>query len=113
MRRRTDVDPAGWSPPRGSRRRAKPGSRGLSQQPLGKRVAAWTSSGLVAVLVVATLAAYVKYRSFWDSIKRVDVAGLIGNQPPKLNNAENILLIGSGNSGGDARVGADVAGCQW
>ncbi len=75
------------------------------RQPLGKRVAAWTSIGLVAVLVVATLAAYVKYRSFWDSIKRVDVAGLIGNQPPKYNNAENILVLGS-----DTRVGQNGVG---
>ena len=112
MRRRTDVDPAGWSPPRGGRRRAQPRSRGLRQQPLRKRVAAWTSIGLVAVLVVATLAAYVKYRSFWDSIKRVDVAGLIGNQPPKLNNAENILVIGSDTRTGQHGVGGNLPGCK-
>jgi LCP family protein required for cell wall assembly len=66
----------------------------------------------VAVLVVATLAAYVKYRSFWDSIKRVDVAGLIGSQPPKLNNAENILLIGSDTRSGQRGVGGNVQGCK-
>ena len=50
---------------------------------------------VVAVLVAGALVAYAKYRSYWDSIQRVDVAGLVGRQPPKLNNAENILLIGS------------------
>jgi LCP family protein required for cell wall assembly len=55
---------------------------------------------VVAVLVAGALVAYAKYRGYWDSIQRVDVQGLVGRQPPKLNNAENILLIGS-----DTRVG--------
>ena len=55
---------------------------------------------MVAVLVAGALVAYAKYRSYWDSIQRVDVQALVGRQPPKLNNAENILLIGS-----DTRVG--------
>jgi LCP family protein required for cell wall assembly len=70
-----------------------------------EKVAAWTSVVVVGALVVGTLAAYAKYRSFWDSIKRIDVEGLVGKQPPKLNNAENILLIGS-----DTRVGQDGIG---
>jgi LCP family protein required for cell wall assembly len=64
------------------------------------------------VLVVATLAAYVKYRSFWDSIKRVDVAGLLGNEPPKYNNAENILVIGSDTRTGQNGVGGNLPGCN-
>jgi len=111
MSRRTDVDHAGWSAPRRSRRRQQPRSR-RSRQPFGKRIAAWTSIGLVAVLVVGVLAAYVKYRSFWDSIKRVDVTGLIGNQPPKYNNAENILLIGSDTRTGQDGIGGSVPGCD-
>jgi LCP family protein required for cell wall assembly len=103
MNRRTDVDDTGWSAPRRSRRRQAASRR--PKQPLGKRIAAWSSISLVGVLVVASLGAYIKYRSFWDSIKRVDVAGLIGNQPPKYNNAENILLIGS-----DTRVGQNGVG---
>jgi LCP family protein required for cell wall assembly len=55
---------------------------------------------MVAVLVAGALVAYARYRSYWDSIQRVDVQDLVGRQPPKLNNAENILLIGS-----DTRVG--------
>ena len=98
MRRRTDVDDADWNTPRRGRGAPEPVRR--SQRSLGRRITAWVAVGLVAVLVVGALGAYVKYRSVWDSIKRVDVSGLIGKQPPKYNNAENILLIGS-----DTRIG--------
>jgi LCP family protein required for cell wall assembly len=112
MSRRTDgVDHTGWSAPRRSGRRQPPQGRRPSQ-PLGKRVAAWTSIGLTAVLVVAALAAYAKYRSFWDSIKRVDVTGLIGSQPPKYNNAENILVIGSDTRAGQHGIGGNLPGCN-
>jgi len=66
----------------------------------------------VSILVVAVLAAYVKYRSFWDSIKRVDVTGLIGKQPPKYNNAVNILLIGSDTRTGQGGIGGNAPGCN-
>jgi LCP family protein required for cell wall assembly len=102
MSRRSDVSHARWSLPRSSRGPQQPRR---PRQPLGKRITAWTSIGVTAVLVIAVLAAYVKYRSFWDSIKRIDVTGIIGNQPPKLNNAENILVIGS-----DTRVGQNGIG---
>jgi LCP family protein required for cell wall assembly len=98
MRRRTDVDDADWNAPRRGRSAPEPVRR--SHRSLGRRITAWVAVGLVAVLVVGALGAYVKYRSVWDSIKRVDVSGLIGKQPPKYNNAENILLIGS-----DTRIG--------
>jgi LCP family protein required for cell wall assembly len=95
MTRRHDVDDdTGWGKPRGRRRGQRPKSR-RSRRSLGQRIAAYTSIAVVGVLVAGTLVAYAKYRSIWDSIKRIDVAGLVGNQPPKLNNAENILLIGS------------------
>ena len=97
MSRHTDVDDTARStPPR--RRRQAEGRR--TRYSLRQRAAAWTSVAVVAVLVAGALVAYAKYRSYWDSIQRVDVAGLVGRQPPKLNNAENILLIGS-----DTRVG--------
>ncbi len=98
MRRRTDVDDGDWNASRRGRPLPEPKRR--SRHSLGRRITAWVAVGLAAVLVVASLGAYVKYRSVWDSIKRVDVAGLIGNQPPKYNDAENILLIGS-----DTRIG--------
>src|ERR1039457_4053148 len=68
-------------------------------------------AGLVGVLVAAALGAYVQYRTVWDSIKRVDVISL-GKQPPKFNNAENILLLGSDpRTGGNGRIGGHV-GCN-
>jgi LCP family protein required for cell wall assembly len=106
MSRRNDVDHAGRKEPRRGRRGPQPKSR-RSRHSLGQRVAAWTSVALVGVLVAGALVAYAKYRSFWDSIRRVDVAGLIGPQPPKYTNAENILLIGS-----DTRVGQHGIGGQ-
>jgi LCP family protein required for cell wall assembly len=97
LSRHTDVDDTTRNTPH--RRRRQPEGR-RPRYSLGQRVAAWTSVALVAVLVAGALVAYGKYRSYWDSIQRVDVAGLVGRQPPKLNNAENILLIGS-----DTRIG--------
>jgi LCP family protein required for cell wall assembly len=103
MSRRT-MSQTRWSVARRGNRRQQPRGR-RPRLPLGKRIAAWTSIGVTAVLVIASLAAYVKYRSIWDSIKRVDVTGLLGNEPPKLNNAENILVLGT-----DTRVGQNGIG---
>jgi LCP family protein required for cell wall assembly len=110
MSRRNDVDDAGWKQPRRGRRGPQPHSR-RSRHSVGQRVAAWTSVALVGVLVAGALVAYAKYRSFWDSIRRVDVAGLIGPQPPKYTNAENILLIGSDTRVGQHGIGGQ-AGCN-
>ena len=62
------------------------------------RVLGWIAAGLAVVLVVASIGAYLKFRSVWDSIKRVSIAGL-GPQPPKLTSATNILVIGSDSPG--------------
>jgi LCP family protein required for cell wall assembly len=110
-RRNDEVDDTGWSQPRGRRRGQKSRSR-RSRRPrhsLAQRVLAWTSIAVVGVLVAGTLVAYAKYRSFWDSIKRVDVAGLVGPQPPKLNNSENILLIGSDTRVNQKGIGGSAA----
>jgi LCP family protein required for cell wall assembly len=104
------MSPARWG--RSLRSRGGQQSRRRPRQPFGKRIAAWTSIGLTAVLVLAVLAAYVKYRSIWDSIKRIDVTGLIGDQPRKLNNAENILVIGSDTRSGQHGIGGNVPGCN-
>ncbi len=109
MIRRHDVDDdPGWGKPRGRRRGQRPKIR-RSRHSLGQRIAAYTSVAVVGVLVVGTLVAYGKYRSIWDSIKRIDVAGLVGNQPPKLNDAENILLIGSDTRVGQGGIGGSAA----
>jgi LCP family protein required for cell wall assembly len=110
MSRHNDGDDTGWNQqPRSRRRghRSRPSGRAgrVAAHSLGYKVAAWTSVVLVGVLVAGSLVAYGKYRSIWDSIKRVDVAGLIGDQPPKYTNAENILVLGT-----DTRVGQDGIG---
>jgi LCP family protein required for cell wall assembly len=104
-RRRKNVEDTGWNqPPRSRRRGTRANGRG-PRHSLGQQIAGYTSVVLVAVLVAGSLVVYAKYRAFWDSIRRVDVAGIIGPQPPKFNNAENILLIGS-----DTRLGQDGVG---
>ena len=82
-----------WQPPRLGRGH---GSASRPRQSLMTRIAAWTSVGVVAVLVLAVLAAYVKYRAVWDSIGRVAVTDL-GIRPPRYTNALNILVFGSDN----------------
>src|SRR5215469_11725634 len=77
-----------------------PGGNGRARLSAGKRVAAWLSVAVVAIVVTAIVGVYFVYRSDYQSIKRIDISGIVGKQPPKLNNAENILLIGS-----DTRVG--------
>jgi LCP family protein required for cell wall assembly len=60
---------------------------------------------LLAVVVGGgVLAVYLKYRSAWDGIARVDVSGDLhtAKRPPADPNAENLLLIGS-----DTRVGVN------
>jgi len=120
MSRRNDGDDPGWSQQprsRRGRRRSRPSGHFASAgaHSIGYKVAAWTSVALVGVLVAGSLVAYGKYRSIWDSIKRVDVAGIIGNQPRKYTNAENILVLGTdtrvnqGGIGGNSSVGC---GCS-
>jgi LCP family protein required for cell wall assembly len=111
MSRRNDVDDTGWAGPRRRRRGQQPSSR-RPKHSLTQRIAGWTSVAVVSMLVAGGLVAYVKYRGYWDSIKRIDVAGLIGNQPPKLNNAENILLIGSDTRSGQDGIGGNQPGCN-
>jgi LCP family protein required for cell wall assembly len=77
---------------------------------LRMHVSAWVAITVVSVLVIAALGAYIKFRSVWDSIDRVDVTDL-GKRPPKLNNAINLLLIGSDSRGGaNKKFGAGVQG---
>jgi LCP family protein required for cell wall assembly len=117
MSRHNDGDDTGWNQqPRGRRRgrRSRPSGRAgrMAKHSMGYKVAAWTSVALVGVLVAGSLVAYGKYRSIWDSIKRVDVAGLIGDQPPKYTNAENILVLGTDTRVGQGGIGGNSSvGC--
>ncbi len=62
----------------------------------------WTSVAAVCLLVIGALAGYLKYRSVWDSIHRVNVTGL-GKRPPQYNNALNLLVFASGSTAGLTR----------
>lgn len=88
-----------------SRRRPWGGSRAR----LRRRIVAWASVSLTAVLVIAALGAYAEYRNVVDSIHHVAITGL-GPRPPKYTNALNILLIGSDSrAGANRRFGASLA----
>jgi len=106
MRHRNDLDDV--SPGIPGRGRRGDGRKRLST---GQKAGAALSVTLVTILVVAVLGLYLEYRSDWDSIKRIDIAGLVGNQPPKLNSAENILLIGSDTRAGQDGIGG-TTGCN-
>lgn len=111
MRHRNDpVGDSGNMP--WQRIREKPAKRGRKRLSTGQRVAGWLSIAVVTILVVAVLGLYIEFRSDFDSIKRIDVTGLLGNQPPKLNGAENILLIGSDTRSGQDGIGGTQSGCN-
>jgi len=70
----------------------------------------WIAAGLAICLAIGSIAAYLTFRSVWDSIKRVPLTGL-GPTPPKLNSAMNVLLIGSDSrSGPNRKFGAGITG---
>ncbi|MCP2343609.1 LCP family protein [Actinomadura rupiterrae] len=78
---------------------------------------AWRVLGVLSivmsvVLVAGSIAAYALWRRIDGQIGRENVTGqLPANRPPKLNNAMNILLIGSDSrAGANARYGTEVAG---
>jgi LCP family protein required for cell wall assembly len=87
--------------------RRRPGSR---QYSLGMMLAGWAAVGLAVVLVSGTLYGYAKYRNVLDGINQELIHGQ-GNEPPKLNNALNILVIGSDSrSGRNGKIGGQAPG---
>jgi LCP family protein required for cell wall assembly len=99
--------PAGRGPGRGPAKPPRPvkASRGL-------RLAGWFSVAAVSILVISTLGAYFKLRSEWDSIGHVTVNSQdLGKRPPKYNNAQNILMIGSDTrTGRNGTIGGEAIG---
>jgi LCP family protein required for cell wall assembly len=66
-----------------------------------KKVLAWTSGVLAAVVVIGVLGVYFVYRHLDANLHQVDISGVLGSQPVDLHpQAENILILGS-----DTRVG--------
>jgi LCP family protein required for cell wall assembly len=104
MRRHDDPGDQSWTGsgpvPAAKAGRPKPRRRSTSTLILG-------GLAVMVALVLAggSLAAYIKYRSVWDGISRINVSSdLHGKRPPADPNAMNILLIGS-----DTRVGKNGA----
>ena len=90
----------GWNPRRAA---------GSAKYSRGTLVSGWSAIAVTAILVIGTLAGYYKYRSILDGITHIAV-GDLGKRPPKLNNAMNILLIGSDSrSGANGAIGGRVA----
>jgi LCP family protein required for cell wall assembly len=76
----------------------------------GLQLTGWTAIGVAVILVSGTLYAYAKYRQVWDGINHEAISGQ-GNRPPKLNNALNILVIGSDSrSGRNGKIGGPAQG---
>lgn len=71
----------------------------------GRRIVGWVCVALSAIVVAACLVAYGAYLKLEGNINHQDVNAQIGpsGRPKKLNNAENILLVGS-----DSRSGANA-----
>ena len=122
MSRYDDPGDSGWSdsgPPRG--RRGPDGSatsaRGQGRRPRWLRGPSTSTlilgsvATLVALVMTAgSLTAYIEYRSVWDGINRISVAGdLTGKRPPADRHALNVLVIGSDSrSGVNGTIGGQV-----
>ena len=66
-----------------------------------RKILAWGSASLAALLVAVLVAGLALLRHFNGNIQQEDIRGLLGAQPVKLHpQAQNILVIGS-----DTRVG--------
>ncbi|MEV5569107.1 LCP family protein [Spirillospora sp. NPDC052269] len=71
----------------------------------GWRILGWVCIGLSAVMVAGSLTMYGVYRKMFGNIAHEDTNALVGpNRPKKLNNAMNILMLGS-----DSRAGANAS----
>ena len=91
---------------RGQRRGQSPGRTfGAGQYSTRTLVTGWSAIGLTCLLVATALVGYVKYRGILDGINHIAVTDL-GKRPPKLNNAMNLLVIGSDSrSGRNGKIG--------
>ena len=90
--------------------RTGPRRQGSRRYSLGAVLAGWTAIGLAVILVSGTLYAYAKYRQVFNGINHQTLK-LGGSRPPKLNNALNLLVIGSDSrSGRNGKIGGYVPG---
>jgi LCP family protein required for cell wall assembly len=105
-----DPSSYGRRAPSGRAQPARLASSGAGTGSYALRIFRWIAAGLAICLAVGSIAAYLKFRSVWDSISRVPLTGL-GAAPPKLADAMNVLLIGSDSrSGRNRKFGAGITG---
>jgi LCP family protein required for cell wall assembly len=92
------------------RRNGRTYGGGPRRYSLGMLLAGWAAIGLAVILVGATLYGYSKYRDVLEGITHEKIHDL-GKRPPKLNNALNILVIGSDSrSGRNGKIGGPAQG---
>jgi LCP family protein required for cell wall assembly len=97
------AQPGPGSQPEGKSQTSQDSSESRPPWSRRRKIIQWTSVGVACALVIGVLAGYLKYRSVWDSIHRVDVTGL-GKRPPKYTNALNLLVFASGSTSGLSRA---------
>jgi LCP family protein required for cell wall assembly len=91
--------PVGTIPAAATADAAAPGAK--TKRDRKKKILAWTSGVLAAVVVIGALGVYFVYRHLNANLHQVDISGVLGSQPVDLHpQAENILILGS-----DTRVG--------
>lgn len=72
-------------------------------RPRGWRIVGWISIALSVIMVVTSLTAYAAYLKLQGNISHEDLDAQLDKRPPKLNEALNILLLGS-----DTRAGSNA-----
>lgn len=84
------------------------------RRPRTPRILGWIALGLAAVLVVTVTGSYLVYRHLNGNITHVPIGQEPGKRPPKLNKAQNILLIGSDTRAfaGGSKFGSEVGGAR-
>jgi LCP family protein required for cell wall assembly len=87
--------------------------RFMGAEPRGRRgshAVGWVAVGLSVLIVAGVLTGYAAYREVFGKIHQVPVTDL-GKRPPKYNNSQNILVIGSDSrQGANAKFGAHISG---
>src|SRR5215472_17147741 len=75
----------------------------------GSRVLAWVAIGVAFVLVAGLLTGYIAFRDVLAKILQVPITDL-GRRPPKYDNSQNILVIGSDTRKGQHGFGRAIGG---
>src|SRR4051794_40629808 len=85
-----------------------------ARRPRTRRILGWIALGLAVVLVVTVTGSYLVYRHLNSNITHLQFGQEPGKRPPKLNKAQNILLIGSDTRAfaGGSKFGSEVGGAR-